>query len=719
MLRLTVINGPFPGQSESYQGSEISIGRGADNDCVIRDPAVSKHHGKILRLEHGYVYRDLGSRHGSTLAYLDQVVRLSGSDAGETSFLSHGSRLQIGKTIILVGLDFRDVPLLRNRPRASGKLNLRQLVSGPRASGFVRSLLGEDEGGFGETNEEAWREETAFEETGDLAAVNFDRSLLAELSEDAQVDRQSAFYKKAETLIDAVTPNPISRQYDDSDSRLRRIIELIQNTAGSGNDTQNLQQIVQTTCSLYPLAHCLAIHLFNAEGELAAFMTRFSGGEQAEDTTSVICRPLLEQAVQTGQTILYIRGGDHGPLPAPFVEGAVWSGLYAPLHGRDRILGVFSMTSQSSRQMFLPEELKLFEQLTAAVALIMERAIQAKALSSMFSAFVRASVFTIETRDPPSAGHAERVSSYCLALAAAVDEASHGTFAAFHFTSPELRALRLAALLHDFGKVTVSDSLLRKRARLSEKEMRCIEERFGRIKELHRRVLLEELCLEFHRAGRCPSPLEMQELETDCVYLRSRLDSICHFVESVRHRHTIDSGTWEKIESLRGAHVQFGNDRISLLEPEELEHLAAQRDSNLTPNELSEVRSHLARTVDFLNLIPWTGSLRLIPKIVERYYKRQEGEDRPAEDLGQDKIQLLAEIVALTHVFDAWTARDRPYRQAISIPKALRELSVEAEAGRLSAPLVELFVDQIVPQLTRSRLWHSKTSAHLPDLGEG
>lgn len=714
MLRLTVINGPFPGQSQSFPGSEITIGRGGDNHCVLRDTAVSKHHGRITRLKHGYVYRDLGSRHGSVVGYLDQLVRLDGRDAEGTCFLSHGARLQVGETIMLVDLDFRDVPLSKVAPEIPGKLDLSKLREGPSVSSFVRSLMGDPV----ETEESIWRRETAMEETDRLLMGASDCAVTAsdpEILAAPQTEAASAFYRKAETMIGHDPQAKVSRQADEDFSRQRVILGLLRHAVGSNSETQDLHHVVQATYSLYPLAHCLTIHLYQDNGELAPFLTRFSSEDRTTDLASVICLPLIEKVAKTGELIRYTRGGDHGPLPLVFAEGGVWSGLYAPLPGREGVIGVFSLTSQNSSQLFLPEDLELFEHLSASVALIVERSILAKTLSAMFPAFVRASVHTIETRDPPSAGHASRVSSYCLALAATVNDTREGLFGSFHFPDPELQALHYAALLHDFGKVTVSDVLLKKRVRLSDKDMRCIKERFARIKEQHRRVLLEELSLEFHRAGRCPGPVDLDELETDSSFLSARLDSICHFVESVRHQFRLDAATMEKIKSLHTAHVVFGNERIDLFEDQELEELAGQDDSNLTPNQLAEIRQHLAGTLKFLRLVPWMGRLRLVPEIVAAFYRRLRGEE-PEEAERNSSTELLASIVHLAHVFDAWTARDRPYRQALSIPDALGKLAESAKAGRLSAPLLQLFQDEIVPRLNRSRAWRTRATTHLPDL---
>ena len=88
----TVLTGPRQGESRSLAGGKLSIGRQADNDLPLNDPAVSRHHCVLRSAPAGLELTDLGSRHGT---------RVNGVLVA-TARLAHGDVVSVGETSLLV-----------------------------------------------------------------------------------------------------------------------------------------------------------------------------------------------------------------------------------------------------------------------------------------------------------------------------------------------------------------------------------------------------------------------------------------------------------------------------------------------------------------------------------------------------------------------------------------------------------------------------------------
>ncbi len=111
----------------------------------------------------------------------------------------------------------------------------------------------------------------------------------------------------------------------------------------------------------------------------------------------------------------------------------------------------------------------------AAVALENSRLYQS--IRTLFEGFVQASVTAIESRDPTTSGHSFRVADLTVALATAVDRATDGPLRHVRFSLDEMREIRYASLLHDFGKVGVREEVLVKAKKLHPWHLDLIRQR--------------------------------------------------------------------------------------------------------------------------------------------------------------------------------------------------------------------------------------------------
>ena len=103
-------------------------------------------------------------------------------------------------------------------------------------------------------------------------------------------------------------------------------------------------------------------------------------------------------------------------------------------------------------------------------------------IQRLFDGFVKASVTAIEQRDPTTSGHSNRVATLTTALAEVVHQTNTGEFREVFFNEDEMREIRYASLLHDFGKLGVSENVLVKAKKLYPWQYELLEERFKLIR---------------------------------------------------------------------------------------------------------------------------------------------------------------------------------------------------------------------------------------------
>jgi HD-GYP domain-containing protein (c-di-GMP phosphodiesterase class II) len=310
----------------------------------------------------------------------------------------------------------------------------------------------------------------------------------------------------------------------------------------------------------------------------------------------------------------------------------------------------------------------------------------------LFEGFVRASVVAIESRDPATSGHSFRVANLTVALAEAADRADSGQFAAVRFSREDMRTIRYASLLHDFGKVGVREEVLVKAKKLHPSQIDRVRERF----RLARRTLewsSARAALDYvlvHGAGafRERQPAHDAELAEGLARLEKDLAEI----ERANEPNVFPDGSFERLREI--ARTEFPDvDGASrpLLREEEVRWLSLRKGS-LSEPERKQIESHVMHTYRFLRQIPWTKEIRRIPAIALGHHEKLNGTGYPYK-LSAADIPIQTRMMTIADIFDALSAADRPYKKAVPMERALEILGCAVKDGEIDAELFELFVD--------------------------
>jgi HD-GYP domain-containing protein (c-di-GMP phosphodiesterase class II) len=304
-------------------------------------------------------------------------------------------------------------------------------------------------------------------------------------------------------------------------------------------------------------------------------------------------------------------------------------------------------------------------------------------IKNLFESIVTYSAEAIDARSPHTAGHSDRVSKLAILLAHCINRQTAGPFAVVRFSEEALNELRIAALLHDIGKIGVRERVLDKINKLTDDRVEAIKNRFAYIRrdiefnaELLRRTSGDEAA-EKALAG-------IADLDADLeLILRLNVPKFYSDEDGAR-LDALAARTYRGVD---------GSD-CPLITPEEYICLKVRK-GNLTGDERTEIESHVHHTLKILNRIPFTDELKNIPSIAASHHEMLNGTGYP-NGLTAESIPLEARMLAIADIYDALTAKDRPYKPPLPLPVTLKIIREEADNNRLDKDLVDLFIAEEV-----------------------
>ena len=349
---------------------------------------------------------------------------------------------------------------------------------------------------------------------------------------------------------------------------------------------------------------------------------------------------------------------------------------------------------------FRPEDLEMIESIASQAAVALDNKSLLDSIQALFDGFVQASVTAIEQRDPSTAGHSGRVEALTTSLARAVTDIETGKYRDVYLTEDQLKELRYACLLHDFGKVGVREHILIKAKKLMPGQLEVIQARFEFV-ERSVQVKYANEKLEALRGGANGEAALAdidRKLEEELARLREWMQGIVAANEPTVMPE--DKASMLEAVAQETYHDMAGHSH-PMLDPQEFRFLSIRK-GTLDPQERLEMEAHVTHSFHFLTKIPWTSVMRGIPEIAYGHHEKLDGSGYP-RGLTGDQIPLQAKMMTISDIYDALTAQDRPYKRAVPRDVALDILHSEAGDGKLDKDLLDVFVNKRIYQVTAPR----------------
>ena len=458
-----------------------------------------------------------------------------------------------------------------------------------------------------------------------------------------------------------------------------------------------IEKIMNFIFELFPLAERAFILLREHQRDAPVPVAARRRDGTIEDPQQVrMSHTIIDEVLHKKRAILSLDtlSDRHFSAHESIVAQAILSVMCVPLILGDEVLGMIQVDTSSDPYAFKEADLEILSGVCAETAVALKNFQLYSDIKGLLDGFVSASVQAIEERDPVTAGHSFRVAGYAHNLARALERSDDPVLRRAAFSADQLREIHYAALLHDFGKVGVREHILRKSKKLHHVEMCLLKQRF-----LYARACLERQAYrglaECHlQAGWSMAAFrhEVERIDTELRSEGARLDAFLELILRANEPAVSTSAAPAELDAIRDYQV-LGADGASFRLIDEGEFAALNVSKGcLTQDERRQIEAHVADSYAFLILIPWTRELAGVPAIAHGHHEKLDGSGYPM-GLRGGQISLQTRILTISDIYDALTARDRPYKQAIPVDRALDLIAEECRAGHLDTGLFKVFVD--------------------------
>jgi HD-GYP domain-containing protein (c-di-GMP phosphodiesterase class II)/HAMP domain-containing protein len=364
----------------------------------------------------------------------------------------------------------------------------------------------------------------------------------------------------------------------------------------------------------------------------------------------------------------------------------------------NEIVGILQLINAQERHSrnvvtFSAEDQRLLEALASQAAVALSKNELIEDFKELFDSLVDLIVTAIDHKSPYTGDHCRRVPELTMMLADAVTNKKEGVFKDFALSEDERYELKIAALLHDCGKVTTPVHIADKATRLETifDRIRIIDARFEIARRNARMAFLEKQIDAFSNGKKRDSAKEREELERTL----SRIDQDRDLVRTCNSGETVmNENLKERIKKIALNYTWLNDDGTeeSVLSEGEV-YMLTSAVGTLTPTDRQVINYHVETSIKMLESLHYPKSLRNVPAIAQAHHERMDGKGYP-KGLTKEEIPVQGRIIAIADIFEAMTARDRPYKKGKTLMEALHEMGSMKQGGHIDPDLFDIFIEE-------------------------
>jgi len=377
--------------------------------------------------------------------------------------------------------------------------------------------------------------------------------------------------------------------------------------------------------------------------------------------------------------------------------------LTVPMKNHENeIIGVLQLINASDPRSgeivpFSSSDQRLAESLASQAAVALTNRLLIIQLEELFESFINLMNTAIDEKSPYTGGHCQRVPQLTMMLAEAVNDVGDGPLAAFNMNDKDRYELKIAGLLHDCGKVTTPVHVVDKATKLESiyDRIHLVDTRFEVLKRDAEIELLREkaqlaargaLRAE-HDAADARHRERIRRLDDDRAFLR-----VCNVGgEAMRE------SDQERVKAIaRYRWTDISGHEANFLSEDELKNLTI-RAGTLTGDERQIINHHIVATIKMLEALPWPKHLKNVPEYAGGHHERMDGKGYP-KGLTREQMSVQARVMGIADIFEALTAKDRPYKKGKTLSESLQILGKMRLGGHVDPDLFDVFVRKRVYQ---------------------
>ncbi len=326
---------------------------------------------------------------------------------------------------------------------------------------------------------------------------------------------------------------------------------------------------------------------------------------------------------------------------------------------------------------FSASDQRLAESLASQAAIALTNRMLINQLEQLFESFINLINSAIDEKSPYTGGHCQRVPVLTMLLAEAVNETREGPLSEFSMSEKDRYELKIAGLLHDCGKVTTPVHVVDKATKLEAiyDRIHLIDTRFEVLK---RDLELESLK---KKIGEKQLRDRLRELEDDRRFVHAcNIGGERMRDEDIERVRRIGQYRWRDVS---GHEANFLTD-------DEVKNLTI-RAGTLTPEERQIINHHIVATIKMLEALPWPKHLAKVAEYAGGHHERMDGKGYP-RGLTREQMSVQARCMGIADIFEALTAKDRPYKKGKTLSESLEILGRMKLNNHVDPDLFDIFV---------------------------
>ena len=344
---------------------------------------------------------------------------------------------------------------------------------------------------------------------------------------------------------------------------------------------------------------------------------------------------------------------------------------------------------------FSSADQSLAESLASQAAIALTNRLLITQLEELFESFINLINLAIDEKSPYTGGHCQRVPALTMMLAEAADATHEGPLASFRMDDRDRYELKIAGLLHDCGKVTTPVHVVDKATKLQTlfDRIQLIDTRFEVLKrDAELDALRKQLALRENVDPAAEDRIwhafqdEVLALDEDREFLRkTNVGGEAMKEEDLQRVRDIGSGRkWRNVDAVE----------TEFLTADEVVNLTI-RAGTLTLKERDVINHHIVATIKMLEALPWPKHLQHVPEYAGGHHERMDGKGYP-KGLTREQMSVQARMMGIADIFEALTARDRPYKHGMKLSQAMGIMGNFRKNGHIDPDLFDVFVKQEV-----------------------
>lgn len=368
--------------------------------------------------------------------------------------------------------------------------------------------------------------------------------------------------------------------------------------------------------------------------------------------------------------------------------------LTVPMRNHENeVIGVLQLINAQDQETgaiipFSRDDQRLLESLASQAAIALTNRHLIDQLEELFEAFIQLINTAIDDKSPYTGGHCARVPALTMMLAEAVNRTADGALKDFVMTDKDRRELKIAGLLHDCGKITTPVHVVDKATKLHTlfDRIHLLDTRFEVLKRDAEIAMLSRMLKKGEEVtARSEYEARIRQLDDDREFLRHcNIGSEAMSAAAQDRVRQIATYQWQDCDG------KYGN----FLTAEELENLTI-RTGTLTVAEREIINRHIDITIKMLESLPWPRHLKNVPEYAGGHHERMDGKGYP-RGLTREQMSVQARVMGIADIFEALTAKDRPYKKGKTLTESLTILGKLKLAGHIDPDLFDVFIREKV-----------------------